>query len=233
MRSFFEEPRAFFCGNSLSRGQFYSFGRFLRDAGLLSKKDLTPFAERIRIFGWDREAALGLMLVNLVVANVQFRWFVENLSLDEVVSRMEIESKLLSVGITKNSAQAILRSFGRLAQTAFGSVLKFGKVTYIGRRLATLTRTKAKVTDGRVILYSLYKFAEVYGGRQFTLSELFEVAISPAKIFGLSVEELEQFLNGLSANCPEFLDATFTHDLEKISLMPSKTSADVLRLFEG
>ena len=232
LRSFFADPQAFLGGQVLSSGQKYFFSRFLCDANLLSKKNPTTFAEFIQHFGWDRESALGLMLVNLVAANVQIRWFVEQLPLNKFLLREDVEAKLLSTGMTKNSSQAILRSFGRLSGTAFGSVLKFCEAAYVGRRLAALKRTKAKVTDGRVILYSLYKFAEECGAWQFVLSELAEATASPAKIFGLSVEELEQFLNGLSANYPEYLDATFTHDLEKISLKPAVTSEEILKLFE-
>lgn len=233
LRRFFDEPREFLNGHELSRGQIYSFGRFLRDAKLITKKTPTRFAEFVKNFGWDREAMLGLMFVNLAAGNVQIRWFLENMPLETSMFRTEVEAKLLSTGVTRDSAKAILRSFGRLTGTAFGSVLKFGKVTYVGRRLATFTRTKSKVTDGRVILYSLYKLSEWSGARQFTFSELLDLTLSPAKIFGLSVEELEQFLNGLSANYPEYLDATFTHDLEKISLVSDECATDVLRLFEG
>lgn len=232
LQNFFAEPRDFFFAHSLSRGQLYSFCRFLRDAELLVKKEPTTFAELIKNFGWDRESALGLMLIHLVGNNVQIRWFIENLPLEKMLLRVEVERKLLSAGVTRHSARAILRSFARLSRTAFGYVLKFGKVTYLGRRMATLTRAKTNMKDGRVILYSLYRFAEVSGAYQFSLRELLAATVGPAKIFGLSVEELQQFLNGLSANYPEFLDATFTHDLEKISLMPVKTAEDVLKLFE-
>lgn len=233
LRRFFDEPHEILNGHYLSNEQRYCFGRFLQGANLLSKNKPTPFAELVKKFGWDREAALGLMLTNLVFNNVQIRWFVENLPLEKNVPREEVESKLFSLGVTKNSAQAILRSFGRLSGTAFGLVLKFGKVAYAGKRLVTLTRTKVKVPDGRVILYALYKFSELSGERQFTLSELLEETLSPAKIFGLSIEELEQFLNGLSANYSEYLNATFTHDLEKISLAVDKSTDDILKLFEG
>ncbi|MBQ6976159.1 MAG: hypothetical protein IJQ16_06375 [Selenomonadaceae bacterium] len=54
---------------------------------------------------------------------------------------------------------------------------------------------------------------------------------SPAKIFGIEREEMQQFLNGLSVNYPEFINATFTHDLEKISRIEEKTSQDVFNLF--
>lgn len=232
LRRFFSEPHEILSGHYLSDNQRYFFCRFLRDANLLSKNGLTPFAALVKNFGWDRESALALMLINLVGNNVQIRWFVETLPFEKTVLRKEVEAKLFSLGVTKNSTQAILRSFGWLSRTAFGSVLKFVKAAYMGKRLVALTRTKAKVADGRVILYSLYKFSEMRGERQFTMSELLSNALSPAKIFGLSVEELEQFLNGLSANYPEYLDATFTHDLEKISLMPNKTVTDILKLFE-
>ena len=232
LRRFFDEPYEILNGHYLSDEQRYLFGRFLQAADLLSKNKPTPFAELVKKFGWDREAALGLMFTNLIFNNVQIRWFVENLPLEKTVLREEVELKLFSLGVTKNSAQAILRSFGRLSVTAFGLVLKFGKVAYTDNRIVSLTRTKMKVMDGRVILYALYKFSELRGERQFTLSELQEETLSPAKIFGLNVEELEQFLNGLSANYSEYLNATFTHDLEKISLSVDRSTDDILKLFE-
>lgn len=232
LRRFFDEPREFLTHHGLDSRQFYSFCIFLRGAQLLEKKSVTSFAYLLKNFGWDRESALALMLVNLVVSNVQIRWFVENFPLEKTLMRSEVEVKLLSTGLSKSSARKVMRSFKQLSGTAFGTILKFGKVTYIGNQLITLTRTKTKITDGRVILYSLYKMAERCGERQFTLTSLLEITESPAKIFGLTSDELEQFLNGLSANFPEFIDATFTHDLEKISLVPDKDSKDVLKLFE-
>ena len=232
LRRFFAEPREFLTHPGLDSRQFYSFCIFLRGAQLLEKKSVTSFAYLLKNFGWDRESALALMLVNLVASNVQIRWFVENFPLEETLTRSEVETKLLLTGLSKSSAKKVMGSFGKLSGTAFGTILKFGKATYIGNQLITLTRTKTKITDGRVILYSLYKMAERCGERQFTLTSLLEITESPAKIFGLTSDELEQFLNGLSANFPEFIDATFTHDLEKISLAPDKDSKDVLKLFE-
>jgi phosphoadenosine phosphosulfate reductase len=40
-------------------------------------------------------------------------------------------------------------------------------------------------------------------------------------------------LLGLSTKYPEFIQASFTHDLEKITLLSDKTSQDVLGLFKG
>lgn len=55
---------------------------------------------------------------------------------------------------------------------------------------------------------------------------------SPMKIFGINREEMQQFLNGLSTKYSDFINVSFTHDLEKISLSADKNSQDVLNLFD-
>ena len=57
------------------------------------------------------------------------------------------------------------------------------------------------------------------------------VGLSPVKLFGFTEDEMESILNGLSSKYPEFINATFTHGLDKISLRDDKTSDDVLALF--
>ena len=128
-----------------------------------------------------------------------------------------------------------MKAFKRLCEIPLGTELNFGVTTSEGKNLATLKRTKANVEDGRVILYALYKLAETIDQRQFNLTKLINLTdsdgVSPAKIFGIDFEEMRQILNGLSANYSDFINATFTHDLEKISLSAEKNSADVLKLF--
>ena len=88
-----------------------------------------------------------------------------------------------------------------------------------------------------MVLFGLYKFAEACEGYyEFTLSRLMDFGVesaglSPAEIFGLTHEEMEQTLNGLARNFPEFVSYTSTHDLEVIRLADDKKSADVLSLF--
>ena len=43
--------------------------------------------------------------------------------------------------------------------------------------------------------------------------------------------QMKKILNGLSVNYPEFINASFTLDLDNITLRSDKTSADVLELF--
>ena len=55
--------------------------------------------------------------------------------------------------------------------------------------------------------------------------------VSPTRIFGLSRETMIPLLNGLTANYPDFISASFTLDLENITLRSDKSAQDVLELF--
>jgi phosphoadenosine phosphosulfate reductase len=100
-----------------------------------------------------------------------------------------------------------------------------------------LVRTKCSITDNRVLLYGLLKFAEKCGDyKEFTLSALLNDdierdGISPTRIFGLSRDDVRPMLEGLSAKHPGFINASFTHGLDRITLAREKTSQDALDLF--
>lgn len=238
IKEFFENPNSFMKENSLGSNQRVCFKRFLFDAELVDResKTSTNFTELIKKIGWKSATAWGLILVNLVHNNLQIRWYIENLPINEGIDRETVEKILQAVKVSEKDSKSIVRAFKRLCEIPLGTELNFGTTTSEDKKLVTLKRTKARVDDGRVILYALYKFAEMAGGwYQFNLSRLMNDAnsagVSPAKIFGIEREEMQQFLNGLSVNYPEFINATFTHDLEKISLIEEKTSQDVFNLF--
>ena len=239
IKIFFNEPDKFFEDNQLGKNQLVYFKRFLFDSELVEKKNLkiSDFTELVKKIGWDTAAAWGLILVNLVYNNPQMRWYVENLPVGEGIAREVVEERLQAVDVSAKDSKSIVKAFKRLCEIPLGTELNFGTTTSDGRNLSTLKRTKAKVDDGRIILYALYKFAEATDGwYQFNLSRLMSnsdsAGVSPSKIFGIDCDEMQQFLNGLSANYPDFISVTFTHDLEKISLVPEKTAQDVLKLFD-
>lgn len=236
LKEFFDNPKLFMKENNLGIMQITRFRRFLYDAELADKKSKSPteFTELIKKIGWNTATAWGLILVNLVYNNPQIRWYVENLPINEEIERKIIEEKLQAVEVSEKDSKSIVKAFKRLCEIPLGTELNFGGVA--GKSNFLLKRMKARVDDGRVVLYALYKFAEAAGGwYQFSLSRLMNdkesAGVSPTKIFGIEREEMQQFLNGLSANYPDFINATFTHDLEKISLVAEKTSQDVLDLF--
>ena len=240
VKEFFVLADDFFEQNDLGPKQFNFFKRFLFDAKLLDRKTSrrTEFAELVRQLGWESDVSWGLILINLVFGNPQIRWYVDNLPLGEILPRKVVEEKLKSADISEKDAKSIAKAFKRLCEIPLGTVLHFGTTTMKGRNLDTLTRTKAVVSDQRVVMYGLYKYAEACDEYQFGLTRLTETAsggaaVSPAKIFGLTRAEMEQAVNGLTARYPDFICATFTHDLEKISLTETKTPEDVLKLFEA
>ena len=87
------------------------------------------------------------------------------------------------------------------------------------------------------MLYSLLLFAEqCEGTSEFTLSWLMDdsidrAGVSHSRVFGLDYEDMKSILMGLSAGYPDYINASFTNDLDKISIF-SKKSSDVLALFE-
>ena len=101
----------------------------------------------------------------------------------------------------------------------------------------SVVRIPWKHPNPLVILYSLYKFAEACGDYyQFTLSRLLDCdidsdGVSPAEIFGLDRNQMEKILNGLTINYPDYINVSFTLDLDNITLNSEKTTQDVLSLF--
>lgn len=239
IRDFFSDPKFFLEDNRLGIMQITKFKRFLYDCELINRKDktATEFTALIKKIGWDTPVAWGLIIINLVYNNPQVRWYIKNLPVNEGFARAVVEEKLKTLEVSNKDARSIVKAFKRLCKTPLGTALRFGTTTDDGNKLATLKRTKSRVDDGRVILYALYKFSETTGNKyQFNLSYLMSetdsAGVAPSIIFGIDREETEQFLKGLSTNYPEFINATFTHDLEKISLNSEKNSQDVLKLFD-
>ncbi len=237
LQSYFENPIEFLKNNSLGPVQKTKFKRFLADASLIKKTIPTFFTDLIQKIGWETDVAWGLILTELSNNNPQIRWYIQNMEVGNVYQREQLETKITDCSVSVKDANSIIKSFARLCNIPLGTELNFGETTENGNHIDSLCRSKCVVTDARVILYALYKFAEACEGYyQFSLSRLMNfnvesAGLSPAQIFGLDRDEMEAFLNGLSAGYPEFINATFTHDLEKITLREDKTSHDVLDLF--
>lgn len=145
----------------------------------------------------------------------------------------EIKEHLLAAEMKERAAKSIVKSFSRIVGTPFGTALNFGFVD--GN---DMVRTKCHMSDKRVFLYALYRFVERCNlNCEFNVSYLLDESVerdgvSPVRLFGIyEEEELRTILLGLSARYPEFINATFTNDLQSISLR-DKTAADVLGLIE-
>lgn len=232
---YFSQKNEFVTNNSLGSQMFSFFKRFLRDAELIDGDNFSEFAKVIDYIGIDELESWGLILTNLVYSP-QINWFVKNVKMNEKFSKEYITSMLVDSGTNERAANDIFRSFVRFVELPFAEV-GMGFSEKEKNRVISVTRTPWQNPDPRVILYSLYKFAENCGDYyQFTLSRLLNHEIdsdgvSPTEIFGLDREQMEKILNGLSVNYPGFIAVSFTLDLDNITLRNDKASKDVLELF--
>lgn len=217
---------------------------FLDDAGITKKRKLMSFGEKIIEMGINTEATWALMLCNLV-DSAPFRWYVENIPFDQFYEAAQLdldmeEATKKARGEFWNSFKVILGSNEILQQIGLGRpdiTSKTNKNGEVKKTMNYLQRVYWENPDARVILYSLYKFAEKCGGYyQFSLSTLLDDSIerdgiSPTRIFGLNYDTMVPILNGLSVNYSDFISASFSLGLDTISLREDKSSQDVLTIF--
>ena len=235
IQSFFELKDDFLAEHTLGSVMISMFKRFLRDAELLENNKLTKLAYRLDEIGIDSQEFWGILLVNLS-HTPEIGWYVKNIPYDTEIKKDYLIQLLQDSGAKERGAKSVSGAYRRILALPFGTELGLGTVTTEGRSFS-ICRGHWSTPDPRVILYSLYKFAENCGDYyQFSLTTLLDDTIerdgiSPTRIFGLDRETMVPMLNGLSVNYSEFINASFTLGLDTINLRPDKTSEDVLSLF--
>lgn len=221
--------------HSLGSQMYSFFKRFLRDADLLDSSGFSYTAQVIDGLGLDNDCSWAIMLTNLAYTT-QVNWAIKRLHINETYGKDYTLSLLVADGAKESWVKDIWSSFARLADLPLGTV-GFGYPSKEKGRMVAIMRMPWQNPNPLVILYSLYKFAEACGDYyQFTLSRLLNHdidsdGISPTEIFGLDRNQMEKILNGLTINYPDFINASFTLDLDNITLNSEKTSQDVLSLF--
>lgn len=217
---------------------------FMTDAGIVAKRKLTSFGELITRMGTSDANSWALMLCNLAYTPA-FQWYIKNIPFNETYYERQFDIDM-GEDTTKKAKSEFWNGFKTILDTneAFKEI-GLGipditvKQTTAGEKksMNSLVRQPWQDPDPRVILYSLYKFAEACGDYyHFTLRRLLDhdvdsAGISPTQIFGTDSDSMQQILIGLSINYPEFINASFTLDLDKIDLVNTKSSSDVLELF--
>ena len=232
LEQYFEFKNEFNEKNRLGSNMFSFFKRFLRDANLLNDEGFTRFAEIIADIGLDDSLGWALMLANLAY-NPQIGWYVKHVVFNETMSKEYICSMLVDSGADEKWVGDVWSSFGRFVDLGFSQV-GMGEAVKEKNKFVALYRTGWSNPDERVILYSLYKFAEACGNRrQFSLTELLDSSIerdgvSPTEIFGIDRDTMEKILNGLTFNYKDYVEASFTHGLDNITLKSDLSASEIL-----
>lgn len=240
---YFSKGDNFWEDNGLGINKIKNMKSFLSDAGATvpKKNTMSPFGKKIADIGIATEAAWGLLVSNLVYTS-EFNWWVMNIKPGQTYTPAQLVSMLSEQVTSENSQKHIVSAYKNIfaSNEILGRALGLGvcalKEGSSNRVLLDIRRGSWREPDPRVILYSLYKFAEKCGTYQFRLSTLMDDTIerdgiSPTRIFGLDRDTMISLLNGLTVNYIEFIDASFTLGLETITLRSEKTPDDVLALF--
>ena len=237
-RQYVELGDQFKSRNTLGNVQIPFFNKFLRDAGIIDGDMETSLGKWLRESNLEDELVWAIMMVNLVYSP-EVGWYVHNFNINDIFGQSSIVNKLSTTeGVSPSAQKSIPAALKRIAalplqHVGFGFAEKSTKEDG-GTRFI---RTAWNNPDPRVILYCLYKFAEACDGYyQFTVSRLYDEhiesdGVTPYRIFGIERDNLVKIINGLSLNHPNFISATFTHDLDNINLKEEKKSIDVLDLF--
>ena len=240
---YFSKGESFWDDNGLGTNKIKNLKSFLSDAGVTvqKKNTMSAFGEKISEIGVETEAAWGLLLCNLVYTS-EINWWIMNTSAGNSYTPSQLISMLSEQVSSENSQKHIVSAYKNIfaSNEILGKALGAGicslKENSSNRVLLEIARGSWTSPDPRVILYSLYKFAEKCHTYQFRLSTLLDDTIerdgiSPTRIFGLDRDSMISLLNGLTVNYIDFIDASFTLGLETITLRSDKSSDDVLSLF--
>ena len=242
VRSYFKLKDEFWTSpHSLGTNMVKNLKSFLNDAEVTAKSKFAPFGKVIDNIGIENSDAWALILCNLTYTS-EFNWWVKNIDFSTTHTSDTIYA-MLDDSMSKNSRSHIVSAYKNILISIpqLSNEIGLGVCDYTlknGKRFwNSVVRIPWENPNPLVILYSLYKFAEACGDyHQFTLSRLLNHdlesdGVSPTEIFGLDRNQMEKILNGLTINYPDFLNASFTLDLDNITLNSEKTSQDVLNLF--
>ena len=194
---YFSKGDNFWADNGLGINKIKNMKSFLSDAGATvpKKNTMSPFGKKIADIGIATEAAWGLLVSNLVYTS-EFSWWVMNIKPGQTYTPAQLVSMLSEQVTSENSQKHIVSAYKNIfaSNEILGKALGLGVCTLkegsSNRILLDIRRGSWREPDPRVILYSLYKFAEKCGTYQFRLSTLMDDTIerdgiSPTRIFGL------------------------------------------------
>ncbi len=224
--SFFMLEDTFWEVHGLSDTQMKAFTTFLKCAELMKVTRTTSLVKIVKHIGWKSDTAWGIILVNLAVNNPQVMWYIRNFEISKNYSKDVVLNMLQDKTINKDIALNVYETYRNMLKMYLGTSLNFGTVKDDG----TCIRTKCSISDPRVILYALFKFAE---NRTYIIysDENFKTILN--HVFGLSDSEIIPIAKSLSEKYPDFISYKDMQTPETITLARNKKTTDILTLFWG
>jgi phosphoadenosine phosphosulfate reductase len=234
---YFELENDFWSCDKLGKYQFDGFKVWLKESEITRNNSISELGTLLKNLGTGDIRIWAVIVNNLAYTSTIFNWYIKNTvfnykytSEDLVISLGDEQSKS-----TRENAVTSLKETFRYSP--IGSELGLGKCEMKGKTVVTINKIGWQNPETLIILYSLYKFAEMSDKLySFALSDLVNDSperkgISPAALFGIDREVLEQILQGLAHDYPGYIQVAFNKDLENITLNSDKAALDVVSLF--
>jgi len=234
---YFEYENDFWSCDKLGKYQFAGFKVWLKESEITVNNSISPLGKCLKVLGSGDIKVWAVIVNNLAYSSTILNWYIKNIEPnyrytpgDLVISLGDEQSKS-----TRDNAIGSLKETFRYSP--IGIELGLGKCEIKGNNTVSITKGSWHNPEPIVILYSLYKFAEMSDKLySFMLSELVHdsperIGISPAKLFGIDRNALKQIIQGLAHDYPDYIKAVFNKDLENISLDSHYTAFDIVSLF--
>lgn len=234
---YFELENDFWSCGKLGKYQFSGFKVWLKESEITINNSISPLGKLLKKMGSEDIKVWAVILINLAYSSTIINWYIKNTECnyrytpsDLVISLGDEQSK----STRENAIGSLKESF---RYSPIGSELGVGICEIKGNSTISITKTSWKNPVPIVILYSLYKFAEesdkLYS---FTLSELVNDSaerggISPVALFGIDRDTLQQIIQGLAYDYPDYIKVVFSKDLENINLNNQYVTLDIVSIF--
>ncbi len=214
----------FWASDKLGNRQFDAFRVWLKEAGILENNRISSLGSKLLSLGSDSLLTWGVIAANLAYNSTIFRWYVRNVDFGVMYAVSDLVTMLgddHSESTRKNAITSLVETFKR---SPIGTEVGCGVCEFRGKQVVSVQRNRMRQIDERLLLYTLYVFAEKMDGyHSFTLAELMNDSegrsgIGPGWLFGLDRESLEKCLLGLSLSHPNAIRVDFSKDLDNIFL---------------
>lgn len=221
---FFSNTEDFWKDNSLGVKQVPSFKAWLRDAEIIDNKArLTKLGELLANIRDDSNSLLWEIIhINLCYNNPLMKWFTEDVTFSNSISRKDMELMILDYYNTQFKPTTITY--------ALQALLQVFKYTPIGSEFEQLVPNDAKATcysrkayndvSAEAVAYSIYKYARQKDVNTVRVSDFYkpDELLGIFREFGITKSELLKKLRSLHSDTDRVLTAELNMGLDHLTL---------------
>jgi phosphoadenosine phosphosulfate reductase len=245
LEEFFEKLDEWWTSHTLGPIQFEAMKHWLNESEIVKvdkgKYRLTELGRELAEIGASDLFVWGVIWNNLVRNSPLINWYINSLQWKKPYS-IEDLLEMMGNNYTTRTKKNLISSLRELfIKSPFGNPMELGIAIKKKNRTVGLEKSGLNIQSlttlqlQMLVLYSLYRYAEITERYNLTVSELYENTApeGPYKVFGIDRKTLEQVLPGLAeAVSSSWIRVELVADLDNISLSPEKSSKEVITLYK-